>query len=210
MYDGVLVETDDELHCGKLREAGAKEIFYHHSATDLSTFKKWPSILEISDVAFFGNNYSTFELSQMREDMIKAIIKSDFTLALYGASSWWGQCKGNRWGVNFSKAASESKIILGISTTAKMNKFASNRVWNSMAVGFHLCHHFKGIDEIFTNHHHLVWFYDVEDMLDKIKYYSKNDCLRNRIYQNGLGLIASEHTYFHRAEELKKIYEEIS
>jgi len=195
MYDAVLVETDDDEYCGKLYDAGAKDVFYHHSATDLSTFQKHSDIPEVSDVAFFGNNYSTFELSQMREDMIKAIMKSDFKLELYGASTWWGQCKGLRWGEDYSKAASRSKIILGISTTAKMNKFASNRVWNSMAAGFHLLHYFKGIEEIFVNHQHLVWFHDIVEMLDLIDYYTKHESERQRIYSRGLALIKTTHTY---------------
>lgn len=209
-FDGILVETDDPEFCDPLLKAGARNVFYHHSATDLSVFRKLPQVKETSDVAFFGNNYNTFPLSKKRREIIAALIHSDFKLKIYGASSWWGYSNGLRWGDDFARAASESKIIVGISTTSGMNKFASNRIWNSMACGMHLTYWFKGIDEIFENHKHLVWFESVAEMLDLVNYYTRNDEKRLEIYKNGLEFIKNGHTYYHRALELKTIYESLS
>lgn len=205
-YDGILVETDDWEYCSELEKAGAKKVYYYHSATDPRVFKKL-RVEEICDVSFFGNDYSTFPLSAMRKEMIQKILDSEFSIAIYGASKWYGHGKGMRWGADFATAASQSKIILGISTTDKLNKFASNRVWNSMAVGFHLTHYFKGIEMLFRNHHHLVWFKSIEEMMELIKFYSKNDGGRRRIYNNGRQLIQFKHSYYQRALELIPIYE---
>lgn len=207
LFDAVLVETDDGHYHNKLKGVGAKRVVYHHSATDLEVFKKYRDTETVCDVSFFGNHHKTFELSSMREEAIKAVVNSKYVLEIYGASRWFGKGRGMRWGEDFSKAASRSKIILGISTTARMNKFASNRVWNSMAAGFHLTHKFKGIGELFENHKHLVWFETIEEMMDLIKHYSVFDSQRDEIHLQGRELLSQKHTYYHRAKELERIYE---
>jgi len=64
--------------------------------------------------------------------------------------------------------------------------FTSVRVFRALTTGsFVLIKYFPGIENLFENHIHLVWFHSDEEALRLIDYYLKNDDEREKIAQNG-------------------------
>ena len=64
--------------------------------------------------------------------------------------------------------------------------FTSNRTTKVLMSGaFLMIKRFSGIESIFTNHKHLVWFDTVSEALQLADYYLTNDCERERIANNG-------------------------
>lgn len=205
-YDIILLNSDDEKYKKMFFKAGAKKIEYHHSATDTEIFKKDYQIKETSDMAFFGGNYNdSFPDSKFRKSAILRLNKK-YNISIYGGG-WGGLSHKSVFGKQFAYEASKAKILIGVNSFSRVNKYCSNRLWNSMACGFHLTYYFSGIEEMFKNHKHLVWFKTLEEMDQLVEYYLKNDSKRKEIYENGRRLLDKSHTYTARAKEIKNIYE---
>jgi len=71
---------------------------------------------------------------------------------------------------------------------------------------FFMLKYFKGIEELFENRKHLVWFKDIKEMMELIHYYLKNENERKEIFENGRQLITSNYTYKAKAWELFEYY----
>lgn len=211
-YDAILINSDnDEDEWRQYRKAGAKKIFYHHTATDSDFFRK-SNDEEIYDVLFFGSNYGgTFPLSKMRETYISKFMDSTrLTFKIYGHGwPYYGQ-GGMVYGQQFVQEASKAKIILGFQAFDNFNKYTSNRTFNCMACGFYLTQRWKGCDDMFDDRIHLKYFIGYEDMVDNIKYYLGHNDERKKIFKVGRKRIIRRHTYKVRANQLQDIVEELN
>lgn len=75
---------------------------------------------------------------------------------------------------------------VGCKSYEGLKNYFSNRLVNTLASkAFHLVHHVDGIEEMFENKKHLVFYRNKEEMLEMIEYYLKNDDERNAIAYNG-------------------------
>lgn len=204
-YDGVLVNADDEKYKSDLMKFGAKKVFYYHTATDLEIYKKDENAKEIFDIAFFGGNYEDrFPDSRFRKETIE-FLRKKYNVGIFGMG-WQNGFHLPVFGNNFAVMASKAKILLGINAFSNIRKYCSNRTWNSMACGFLISHHFKGIEEMFENHKHLVWFKTLPELVENIDYYLKNKDERMKIYKNGRDILEQQYTYDVRADETIDIY----
>lgn len=207
-YDALLINADDKEYWDMYKEAGIKMIFYYHSATDTDIFKKILNIKEKYDIGFFGGNYhGNFPDSILRYKIVEALIVK-YKVLIHG-NAWGGYGNKAVYGDEYSKAASSCKILLGISNFNHIYKYTSNRTWNSMATGFVLHYYFNGIEILFKNNYHLVWFKKPNEMFKLIDYFLEHPVERKRIYRNGRELMKKDHTYKMRAKELSKIFLEV-
>ena len=71
-----------------------------------------------------------------------------------------------------------------------------------MACGFHMTQYFDGIETMFENHKHLVWFKSYLELVRWVEYYLNQPNERKRIYLEGRKLLEKKHTYKVRAEEI--------
>ncbi|GEM_PF-378591 len=107
---------------------------------------------------------------------------------------------------HYAKICARSKIILGLNQSNDSRLYFSNRFFLTLACrGFHIVRHVPGIEEVFENHRHLVWFESEEECQELCRYYLKRDAERAKIAQAGYELVTQEHQYSHRIRDILKI-----
>lgn len=101
----------------------------------------------------------------------------------------------------------ETKIILGSSWRNDIDLYSSDRIFNVLgAGGFYLCSYFPGIERLFENHRHLVWFKTQEEGLELARYYLSHNDKREKIAYNGYMLVKEKHTYKERVKNIFDIF----
>ena len=110
--------------------------------------------------------------------LIKKIanIKYDF----YGFSN-----KQPIWGNDFNNALIDSKMALNLSRGKPTKYYSSNRIASIMGNGLLTFIDEKVMMNDFFKKNELIFYKNINDLSDKIKYYSRNDRLRKKIAQNG-------------------------
>ena len=160
-----------------------------------SNRKKWRS-----DLAFIGSANEPERINLMKE------VARHFNLKVWGGD--WKrhglQChKRNVYPDEFAKICSGAKIILGIDKSNQVEGYFSNRTWITLGCGgFLLTRYVPGLDKIFTNKKHLVWYHSVEECLQLIAEYLANDEERKRISIEGYHYVHEHHTYDHVVQRI--------
>lgn len=211
VVDAFMTNCDDEFYIDGLEQCGIdrKKIFFSHTATDTTVFRPYSDNNKIYDIIFFGGNYGNkFPDSDIRLEFIHKLINiGKYRVKIYGRN--WAQLGDSEqpvYGNDFSRKASQAKIILGFNSFLNIHGYTSNRIWNSMACGFHLTHKYSGIQEVFKKEVHLDWFDGYTDMVKKIDYYLIHPLEREKIFQAGRQEISTKHTYSLRAVEMYSIF----
>ncbi len=84
--------------------------------------------------------------------------------------------------------------------------YFSNRVWLTLGWGgFLLQEYVEGLERLFENHRHLVWFRDLKEGLHLAERYLKYPYERHRIAREGYRLVHGQHTYRHRLQEMLRV-----
>jgi hypothetical protein len=101
--------------------------------------------------------------------------------------------------VPLSIAISSNEIIGG----------CSNRLYNILkAGGCALVRYFEGIEDLFTNHEHLIWFKEVHELEHLIKYYLSNPEEIERIKHNAKKEADEKHSISSRIVKIVKTIKE--
>lgn len=174
------------------RAAGVKRPTYVPSGVDPDTHQ--PGRRRecfVSDVAFMGK-----AIYPDRLELLTALAP-EVDMKVYGAG-WQKSDTGitaAREGVGpkeFAEICTSAKIVLGIDKTAEKELYFSNRTWFALGSGgFLLTRYVDGLERVFANHVHLVWFTDPADALAQIRFYLAHDDLRQKIAKTG-------HEFVHR------------
>src|SRR6056300_495253 len=124
------------------------------------------------------------------DNLIKRIsnIKYDF----YGFSN-----KQPIWGHNFNLALTNSKMGLNLSRGKPTKYYSSNRIASIMGNGLLTFIDRKTHMQDFFSKDEIVYYENIDDLSDKIKFFSKNDKLRIKIARNG------QKKYFKLFNEIK-------
>ncbi len=100
----------------------------------------------------------------------------------------------------------KSKIVLGSSWRNDIELYSSDRIFNVLgAGGFYLCSYFPGIEKMFINRKHLVWFKTAEEGIQLTRHYLIHDKEREKIAYNGYELVKNNHTYKDRVKNIVDI-----
>lgn len=84
---------------------------------------------------------------------------------------------------------------ISLAISPQKQGYTSNRLYNILAsAGFCLTLYFPGIEELFKNHEHLVWFHDEDDMMQEIEHYLDNPLERLRVAESGHRLFKEKHS----------------
>jgi len=103
----------------------------------------------------------------------------------------------------FVKVCQGTDILLGINTVNSVELYFSARTFMALAAGgFHLTHYVPGLETMFENHRHLVWFQSDEECLELIDHYLTRPGERRRIAQEGQQLVR---TRYSMAGQLDKV-----
>ena len=89
------------------------------------------------------------------------------------------------WGNDFNNALINSKMGLNLSRGKPAKYYSSNRIASIIGNGLLTFIDNKVQMNDFFNKDEIVFYTDIDDLSDKIKFYSKNDILRKKIAKNG-------------------------
>ncbi len=89
------------------------------------------------------------------------------------------------WGNNFFRSLTNSKMGLNLSRGKPTKYYSSNRIASIMGNGLLTFIDRKVSMHHFFNNQEIVFYDDITDLADKIKYYAKNDKQRIKIAKNG-------------------------
>ena len=89
------------------------------------------------------------------------------------------------WGNDFNNALINSKMGLNLSRGKPTKYYSSNRIASIMGNGLLTFIDEKVLMKDFFNEKEIIFYKNINDLADKIKFYSKNDKIRIKIARNG-------------------------
>lgn len=107
-----------------------------------------------------------------------------------------------------AKAYSESRLVFNRSIKNDINM----RVFEAVACGSLLLTNdlsANGQEELFQNEVHLATYQEADELLDKVRYYLKQERRREKIANAGLQEAHAKHTYRHRVEKILMAAEQL-
>lgn len=200
------------------KELGIKSVGFAWPGTDPEKF--YPRKRDKNyDILFMGNNYDEkyWGRDNPRRQLIDAISKKGFDLHICG-NNWEYLSDLPNVHIHpfveeeeFAKICSVARITLGVNATNNVRIYASwRRTFNSMASGaFHLTHYVPGLEEVFENREHLVWFNSIPEAIELIEYYLAHAEERERIAEVGRQEVLAHHTWDIRIAEMLEMYRRI-
>ncbi|MCX7703239.1 MAG: glycosyltransferase [Planctomycetota bacterium] len=160
-----------------------------------------------ADVGFLGTYYEGNE----RFKLLKGV-SENFALRIWSQKPHKWKQKGFEsvepplFDEQVGDVCASVKILLGINITHRIAGYWSNRHYLvTGAGGFYLCKYTPGLEEVFKNREHLVWFESIDEAIRLIRFYLSNESERKRIAKNGMELTRSCYTYKQRAEHILKV-----
>lgn len=102
----------------------------------------------------------------------------------------------------FARVCAQSRVMLGANWVNTVPYYFSNRTWMTLGSrAFHLTHYVPGLEHVFENRRHLVWYEDLGELLELLRAYLPDAAARERIAGEGYALVREHHTYGHRMQE---------
>jgi spore maturation protein CgeB len=158
-----------------------------------------------SQVAYIGKRHADSPRYAARAELVRAVCER-FETRLYG-EGWEaiGHPPARRSvGVAaYRRICAGADVVLGRDWTDACEGYFSNRTWFTLGCGgFLVTNHVPGLEAIFENHRHLVWYASEAECLDLIAHYLAHPDERRRIAAAGREYAHSHRTYDHFAREL--------
>jgi hypothetical protein len=99
-----------------------------------------------------------------------------------------------------------TKIVLGINFINSLELYFSNRTFLTLAAGgFHLTHYVPGLETMFENHKHLVWFDSEDECLDLITHYLARPKRRRAIAEAGRRLVRNRFSMTRQVRKMLRL-----
>lgn len=162
------------------------------------------SLSEIPKVVFVGNKgyHPEWPYRPQLINWLAEIYGDDF-----GWYSTEEQSLGVKRGLDLNQLYTDAQIVVGDTLCPNFDypDYWSDRTWETLGRGGFLIHpYIKGMEEVFEDGKHLVFYEygDFEDLKNKIDFYLQNDTAREYIRRQGHKLVKDNHTYKQRWEEI--------
>lgn len=141
-----------------------------------------------------------------RTKFIRRIAEAGLSVDLFGSGNQAMKCVTRHSPVymeGFAKTVSQAQIALAYNTN-KVRMYTSwRRPLNTMASGcFVLIHYFPGLEYVFKNRKHLVWFKSYKEAIDLARYYLEHSNERKQIAIQGMKEVNKYHTWDIRVERM--------
>ncbi len=163
-----------------------------------------------SEVAFIGKYGRDSQLHATRGALIPAVA-ARFDLKLYGGG--WRELglvaeRADVYPEQYREICRGAGIVLGCDWRHDIQWYFSNRTWFTLgARGFLLTNYSPGLEEIFENHRHLVWYRSVDECLELIDHYRARPDERARIAAEGHAFARAHRSYDDFARDLVDLFE---
>lgn len=187
------IYINNKTHLKKNRALGYTNFHYLPCPTDPEVFRPIEGRKRY-DLLFIGNNNSTSRTRLLGE------IHARFRLTVVGRG-WEGSpfsALPEAYGEDFSMLVGQAKILLGLIDEAWIGLEAcfSNRLVNTLACGaFFIQRYTPGLESLFKNHEHLVWYHKEDELFSQIHRYLDSPSERERIGAAGRSLVLENFTY---------------
>ncbi len=203
----------------KYKKLGVKNIGFWWVGTDPDVFYPRGGD-KIYDVVFMASNPDSLEGCKLRRELVAAITKEGIELHIFG-SGWEHLTDVPNVHLHpfvaeeeFAQVCSQAKISLSTGGLGANNDAYMYNSWrrplNSMACGaFHLTRYFPGLEEVFENGKHLVWFESISQAIELIERYLAGDDEREQIARTGRQEVISHHTWDHRIAQMFEYMKEV-
>lgn len=198
----IFLVTAKGLH-DRYRAEGIKNPVFFTDACDGHDHRRRHPVLPIwkSDVSFVG----AARADEPRLALVRKL-NERYRVKVYGKN--WEQFGikptlkevGPR---GYGLICSGAKIFLGADATSTIEGHWSNRLWLTLGCGgFLLTNYVKGMEEIFTNRQHLVWYHDDEECLSLVSEFLAKPDERKRIADEGYRFVHRHHTFNHFVDKV--------
>ena len=202
VVDYIYISNKTHIKINEEREL--KNFKYMPCPTDPDIFSH-QECKKIYDLVFVGNNNQASRLPLLRR------LDSLFALKVFG-NGWEGTGLNYGdpvYGRKFSRVCNQAKICLGILDPVwrGLEAYFSNRLVNTLATGsFFVQPYTPGLENVFTNRKHLVWYTDEEELFQLIEYYLSNEIEREEIAIGGQQEVYRKYTY---VESVRRILRDV-
>ncbi|MFI5322338.1 MAG: glycosyltransferase [Thermodesulfobacteriota bacterium] len=179
-----------------------------------------PKKIYMSRVAFVGSIYYYDEHGEVvteREGFLKRVSER-FDLKIWGPQGV--RDARERWGAGYPavewpaynaelvSVCEGADIVLGTNTTNSVECYFSNRTFITLASGgFHLTHYVPGLETMFENRKHLVWYDTEEECFRLIDYYLQRPGLRRRIALEGRTWVRRRYSMTRQVNKMLRLVE---
>jgi len=194
---------------------GRQDISLLHHSVDTNSFYKLPSIDKKIDICFVGN------WSKKRQTIVEALLKVTDNISIFGGK--WLQknilkpqllrcIKGSYIeGEELNLLYNQSRVVLNVTNWGfgEGNKRSgmNMRILEVPATGsFLLTDSSKDLEAVITPSTHLAVYKDLDECVQKARYYLQNESEREQIAQNGLGFVKERYNYDNLVGEMIKTY----
>jgi hypothetical protein len=193
----------------RIRKTGTRSELWRHGFE--------PTILEHIDtetkdvdLAFIG---SVSQDHQLRLELLEQLCRH-VPISFWGAgaetlppdSPLQGRVKPPLWGYDMYRQFRRSKMALNIHIDMAEQYAANMRLYEATGVGTLLLTDWKtNLHELFEVGKEVVAYRSIEECIELVKYYLEHDDEREAIARAGQERTLSEHSYYHRMQELTEI-----
>jgi len=187
------------------------------SAADAGIRPVAPERAYAADVSFIGTGpgmqHGGGGFAPERAEFLAAVaraLKPGVRVRVWGEgwSEWRDRIEwGGRpvFGRDLSRVCSSSAIMLGINPARAEGAtyYTSDRLWMMvLGGGFYLGRRSAGLDQLLVDGEHCAWYDDVDECVERIRYYLAHPDERERVRAAGERLVRAQHTFDSRIRYL--------
>ncbi|GEM_PF-3454088 len=198
VIDFIFMSNSGQLETAKKYYGVKNAYFMAHSYSPI--FMSKMNLKKIYDIGFTGStdlNIFHRERTRLLEKLkrrFKVVVKNNIQ---NNTPEFYNRCK-----IVFGAD------VIGGSDEFHPRHYTSNRIFNVIGCGaFYLCSWFPGIEDMFINHYHLVWFKHENELFQLAEYYLNNDLAREKIQNQAYKYAQDKHTNEKRLKNLLDIVE---
>ena len=164
----------------------------------------------VSEVAFIGKVSRDDPLHAKRSALLPPIAER-FDTRLYGKG--WQEiglsaARDEIYPDQYREICRSAGIVLGCDWRHDCTGYFSNRTWFTLGCrGFLLTNYVPGLEEVFANHGHLVWYESTEECVELVDHYRKRPEERARVAAAGHELVLAHRTYDAFARDLALLFQ---
>ncbi|OGY79334.1 MAG: hypothetical protein A3B74_00615 [Candidatus Kerfeldbacteria bacterium RIFCSPHIGHO2_02_FULL_42_14] len=206
-YD--LIVTSFPHFVQRFRQQGIKseylKIAFEPHILDLVS--KQPRIYNVSFIGSYSYHHKGG--TQILEDVARKVKVDFWGLKQFFMSPFspiGRRYHGSAWGLDMYTLLAQSRIVINRHIGAAQNYANNMRLYESTGMGALLITDMKdNLNHLFHIGKEIIAYSDVEDLVDKIRYYLEHEKERAEIAQAGQQRTLQEHTYENRMKELLTI-----
>ncbi len=174
-----------------------------------------------SQVAFVGNIYhpaETRDVALQRERLLKRVQRR-FQLKVWGPqgdpharSKWGARYPAIEWPAyndELVRICRGAGVVLGINHMNDIELYFSNRTFLTLASGgFHITRYVPGLETMFRNREHLMWYHSEEECVQLIDYYLAHPRIRSRIARAGRDWVRRRYSMTRQVNRILRIVDQ--